>query len=113
LEREPGDSCDLEDRASFIRERRHAKEHSVADRVGNRHFAALRKLHTPLALTEVAARRERRPELLDEERNALRPLVELRGQTRRRISPENLGGKQARLLGAQRPERELSEAACP
>ena len=106
-----GDGGRLGRGARLVGERRGAHQHRVADRVGRGDVLVAAELEAARAGLEAAAHHERAGELLDEERQALRAVVDRDGERRRgplgQEAREQLGG----LAEVERRERELVQPA--
>jgi hypothetical protein len=92
-----------------LRQAFEARQHGVAHAVGQRHLGRVAELEPLWPVAQPAAVRERGGELLDEEREPLRTLVEHRGQ-RRRNRAEQRAGKGAGPGRIERSQRDLTQA---
>ena len=92
----PGDRGDLGRRPPLGREVRYADEHGIADGVGHRHLTAAGELEPAPAGHEGVGEQQRLRELLDEEGDALGPVVDRANERRSRgllqEMREQLGG---------------------
>jgi hypothetical protein len=106
-----GDGGRLGRRAALVRQLRRADQDGVAHGVRQRHLAVARALKPVTAGLERAADPKRAGELLHEEGRALRGVVDRAHERRRWRTAEQRRQELAHLVGCERLERELLEAA--
>jgi hypothetical protein len=110
IERLPGDGRRHDRGASIAGQTGRPQQHGVPHAVGQRYVLALQQLQTGRARLEPPARRQRRPELLHEEGDAVGP-VEHGAAQRGRRHPQGPLQQGGGGLGPERLDRDLPQVA--
>jgi hypothetical protein len=108
-----GDRRGLGRRARPVGERARVQEDGVLDRLRKRNVGVERKREPVVARFQTTARLERRRELLDEERDPVRAVVEHPPEPRRRVGTEDPGSQLRRAGRGERLQDALVERPIP
>jgi hypothetical protein len=110
VESKPGRGGDLEGVAPGRRQPFRTQQHGLLDGVGQREGLLGPELHAACCLLQPSGGRQRGGEFLDEERHALRAIVERPGEPVPKPRPKHPGGELSSLLWVERFDGQLLQA---